>query len=75
MPVLDVLEATRKIRTLSGGAESVIIAVSARSFKEEQREMLAAGCNGFIAKPFGSGDILALLKQHLHLEFIYGDRK
>ena len=74
MPVLDGLEATRKIRTLSGGAETVIIAVSARSFKEEQLEMLAAGCNGFIAKPFGSGDIMALLKQHLHLEFVYEEK-
>ena len=74
MPVLDGLEATRKIRTLSGGAETVIIAVSARSFKEEQQEMLAAGCNGFIAKPFGSGDIMALLKQHLHLEFVYEEK-
>ena len=74
MPVLDGLEATRRIRTLPGGAETVIIAVSAHSFSEEQQEMLAAGCNDFLGKPFGEDDLLALLKKHLHLEFIYEEK-
>ena len=73
MPVLDGLEATRRIKVLPGGAGTIIIAVSAHSFKEEQREMLAAGCNGFLAKPFGVDDLLALLKQQLHLDLIYAD--
>jgi CheY-like chemotaxis protein len=71
MPVLDGLSATRQIRSLPGGAQTIIVAVSAHSFNEEQQEMLAAGCNGFIAKPFGAADLLALLKQHLHLDFTY----
>ena len=73
MPVLDGLEATRRIKALPGGAETIVIAVSAHSFKEEQREMLAAGCTDFIAKPFGSDDLLNLLKKQLHLELVYGD--
>ena len=74
MPVLDGLEATRRIRALPSGGDVVIIAVSAHSFKEEQREMLAAGCNGFLGKPFGADEFLSLLKQQLHLEFVYEEK-
>jgi DNA-binding response OmpR family regulator len=35
--------------------------------------MLVAGCTDFIAKPFGSDDLLNLLKKQLHLELVYGD--
>jgi PAS domain S-box-containing protein len=71
MPVLDGLTATRQIRSLPGGSEPVIIAVSAHSFKEEQREMLMAGCNDFLGKPFNGDSLLTLLQQHLHLHLAY----
>jgi PAS domain S-box-containing protein len=70
MPVMDGLEATRQIRVLPGGAETVIIAVSAHVFKEDQLEMLEAGCNDFLAKPFMTDDLLALLKKYLHLDLV-----
>jgi PAS domain S-box-containing protein len=73
MPVLNGLEATRQIKALPGGDETIIIAVSAHSFKEEQREMLEAGCTDFLVKPFGTDDLLALLKKHLHLDLVYAD--
>jgi PAS domain S-box-containing protein len=75
MPVMDGLEATRQIRALPGGTDTVIIAVSAHSYKEEQREMLVAGCSDFLSKPFGEDDLLILLKKHLHLELVYADDK
>ena len=68
MPVIDGLEATRRIRALPDGASPVVIAVSAHSFKEEQREMLAAGCNDFLVKPFGEAELLALLKKYFDLQ-------
>jgi PAS domain S-box-containing protein len=73
MPVMDGLEATQRIRTLPGGGDTIIIAVSAHSFKQEQQEMLAAGCTDFLAKPFGADALLTLLKNHLHLELVYMD--
>jgi PAS domain S-box-containing protein len=73
MPVLDGLEATRRIRALPGGGKAVIIAVSAHSFKTEQQEMLDAGCNDFIGKPFTGECLLSLLQRHLHLELVCAD--
>lgn len=74
MPDLDGLEATRRIRNLPGGAETVIIAVSAHAFKEEQREMMEAGCNDFLVKPFMANDLLALLRKHLRLDLDQADK-
>ena len=68
MPIINGLEATWRIRALPNGANPVIIAVSAHSFKEEQREMLAAGCNDFLVKPFGEAELLALLKKYFDLQ-------
>ena len=73
MPVLDGLTATMRIRALPDGDKPAIIAVSAHSFKEERQEMLAAGCNAFLSKPFSAQDILNLLSEHLHLELVYAD--
>ena len=75
MPVLDGLEATRQIRSLLGGGGTVIVAVSAHSFKEEQQEMLDAGCNDFLAKPFSGESLLVLLERHFHLEPVYPEEK
>jgi PAS domain S-box-containing protein len=74
MPVLDGLVATRRIRALPGGQEPIIIAVSAHTFKEEQREMLEAGCNGFLCKPFAFSDLLDTLGEHLNLQLSYEEK-
>lgn len=53
MPVMDGLEATRAIRR-SGREDACsipIIAMTANSFKEDERAAMEAGMNGFIPKP------------------------
>ena len=37
--------------------------------------MLAAGCNGFLAKPFSVNDLLPLLEKHLRLDLVYADQE
>ena len=51
MPVMDGLEATRRIRALDGGREVKIVALSASVFKEEREQVLAAGVDDFVPKP------------------------
>lgn len=52
MPILDGYETTRQIRTTLGLTELPIVALTAGAFRSEQEAALAAGMNGFIAKPF-----------------------
>jgi PAS domain S-box-containing protein len=65
MPVLDGLEATRKIRTLPSGTAVPIVMLSASVLHGEGQSVLATGANQFIAKPFKAEEILGALAKYL----------
>jgi DNA-binding response OmpR family regulator len=71
MPVLDGRDATRRIKAEAPGI--VVIALTASSFEEQREEILAAGCDDFVRKPFEEGALLHVLAQHLGLEYRYED--
>lgn len=50
MPVMDGIQATEKIRTISQTVP--IIAVTAYAFYTEQQQAIQAGCNAVISKPY-----------------------
>ena len=66
MPVMDGLEAAREIR--KSNKEVVIIAQSAYALAGDREKTIAAGCNDYIAKPFGRESLLALVKKHIPID-------
>jgi signal transduction histidine kinase/DNA-binding NarL/FixJ family response regulator len=71
MPVMDGLEAMRRIKAAAPDAPTRIIAVTAHALAEERREILAAGCDDFIGKPYQYADILDVLTKNLGVHFFY----
>ncbi len=71
MPVMDGLEATRRIKKAAAGADTRIVAITAHALEEERSEILAAGCDDFIRKPYAHTDILAALTRNLGVRFVY----
>jgi PAS domain S-box-containing protein len=71
MPVMDGYEATGKIRQLAGGNKVKIIALTASAFIEQHSEIINAGCDAVLHKPFHVPEIFAALSKHLGVKFIY----
>lgn len=72
MPDMDGLSATKAIRSLSPEVYPSIIAITAHAYSDEQKEMLDAGCNGFIAKPYKDHTIFDAISKFLPVSIVYG---
>ncbi|MCQ8105710.1 PAS domain S-box protein [Methylomonas sp. SURF-2] len=70
MPVMDGLEASRIIRRQPGGDKVKIVAVTASAFAEQRSEMLAAGMDDFIRKPYHAYEIYECLSRQLGVKFL-----
>ena len=67
MPVLDGLEATRRIRQLEIEQKlprKPIIALTAHAFREQQEKCLAAGMDGYLSKPISLRVLGDTLREH-----------
>lgn len=71
MPVMDGVEATRRIRELPEGKRVKIVAVTASAFKEQQQELMDAGMDDFVAKPYRFAEIYACLARQLGVRYVY----
>ena len=71
MPVMDGVEATRRIRQLPGGREVKIVAVTASVFQEERQNLAEAGMDDFVRKPYRIGEIYDCLARHLGVKYLY----
>ncbi len=75
MPVMDGFEATRQIRQSPGGEAVKILALTASVFKEHRKDILDAGCDEVMYKPFVIQEIFAAMSQQLGVNYIYGNEQ
>lgn len=59
MPIMEGLEATRKIREFN--AEIPIIALTANAFDSDRTDAAGAGCNAFLSKPLKKDKLFEVL--------------
>jgi two-component system sensor histidine kinase/response regulator len=62
MPVMDGLEATRRLHELD--ADLPVLALTAHALPQETERCLAAGMVGHLAKPFDTQDMVAQILKH-----------
>ena len=63
MPVMDGIEATRRLRREARLAHLPVVALTAGAFKSQQDAAWAAGMNGFIGKPFDVAEAITLIRR------------
>jgi signal transduction histidine kinase len=81
MPMMDGVETTYQIRAREKSkvesklsiASTIIIALTASTFEEKRGELLVAGCDDFVRKPFKEAEIFAKMAQHLGARYLYED--
>ena len=65
LPVLDGYEATRRIRTNPDLRSVPIIAVTSYALAGDEDKALAAGCDGYVSKPYSPRELLAKVRAYL----------
>jgi two-component system, cell cycle response regulator DivK len=65
LPVIDGYEATRRIRAIPELAAVPIIAVTSYALSGDEAKTRAAGCTGYVAKPFSPRQLLAKIREYL----------
>jgi CheY-like chemotaxis protein len=73
MPDMDGVAATQAIRQLPGGQDVKIVAVTASAFMEQRKEMMAAGMNDFVRKPYRFNEIYDSLTRQLSVRYTYAE--
>jgi signal transduction histidine kinase/DNA-binding NarL/FixJ family response regulator len=75
MPVMDGYEATCHIRQLPDGKQVKILALTASAFKEQEKQILAAGCDAVLHKPYNESVIFTTMGEQLGLHYVYEEAR
>jgi len=70
MPVLEGLEAIRRIRQIAALQQTPIVAVSASVTAADRAASLAAGANAFVPKPIRQAELLEQISRLLNMDWV-----
>ena len=70
MPVMDGYEATRRLKATAAGHATPIIGVTASVFEQSRNQILSAGVDAYIRKPFRSEELFETLEKVLGLRYV-----
>ena len=65
LPVMDGYEATRRIKADPTTRSIPVIAVTSYALSGDEEKARAAGCDGYVAKPFSPRQLLANVREYL----------
>ena len=65
LPIIDGYEATRQIKGSTVLKSIPIIAVTSYALSGDQAKARAAGCDGYVSKPFSPRELLARVREYL----------
>jgi PAS domain S-box-containing protein len=74
MPIMDGLEATRRIKANSRGKETAIVALTASAMDDDREAASQSGANGFLSKPCREDELLKMIGGHLNIEYEYEEK-
>ena len=72
MPVLDGLEATRRLRADHSLAQPRVVLLTASAFGGERQQAQAAGADDFLHKPVEQDKLFRMLQQQLAVQYVEG---
>lgn len=61
MPVMDGLEATRKLKELPETRSIPVVALTSWAMKGDEKTILEAGCDDYMTKPINTRDFITLV--------------
>lgn len=67
MPVLDGFRTTQMIRRTPALASLPVVAVTGHASREDREQALEAGCTDYLAKPFRTHELVAMVERMLRL--------
>ena len=71
MPVMDGLEATRRIKADPRGKETAIVVLTASAMDDDRRAVAQSGADGFLSKPLSDDDLFETMRSLLDITYDY----
>jgi PAS domain S-box-containing protein len=73
MPVMDGLEATRRIKADPRGKQTVIVTLTASAMDDDRRAILQSGADDFLSKPCREDELLEKIRSLLKIAYDYDE--